>query len=254
MNGPLLYSALLCWLVAVMDAGAGDGNVQGTEPPKSGGTHLKYEAPQYLTGAIYAPVNKQLLFKFTRTATRDGSTLKIARDFTYPDGKLAARERVVYEVDELVSFELVESQTGATGSAKIRRAPDHPFKGTVDFAFAGQAGARVKSSTEGPHWDELMRGDKVKCRYVVVPRRETVGFTFVKESESTWQGREVLTVRMEPSSLLVEALVAPLFFTIEKAPPHHVLQYVGRTSLKIRVGGKWKDLDAVSVFDWGSAR
>jgi hypothetical protein len=59
---------------------------------------------------------------------------------------------------------------------------------------------------------------------------------------------------MEVSSLLLAPLVDPLFFTIEKAPPHRVLQYVGRTTPKIQSRGKWKDLDAVTVIDWETAR
>jgi len=87
-----------------------------------------------------------------------------------------------------------------------------------------------------------------------VPRTETVGFTFLRDPESTQQDRNVLTVKMEASSPFVKALVEPLFFTMEPAPPHRVLQYVGRTTPKIQVRGKWNDLDALTVFDWQSAR
>jgi hypothetical protein len=48
--------------------------------------------------------------------------------------------------------------------------------------------------------------------------------------------------------------VDPLFFRMEMAPPHRTLEYTGRTTPKALVGGKFKDLDAVTVFDWGSAR
>jgi hypothetical protein len=44
-----------------------------------------------------------------------------------------------------------------------------------------------------------------------------------------------------------------LFFTIENAPPYHVLQYAGRTTPKVRAGEKWEDFDALTVFDWASA-
>jgi hypothetical protein len=80
-----------------------------------------------------------------------------------------------------------------------------------------------------------------------------VGFTFVKPSEPAGQGGDALTVRMEASSPFVAALVDPLIFKIEKAAAHRVLQYFGRTTPKIQAGSKWKDLDAVTVFDWGSA-
>jgi hypothetical protein len=195
---------------------------------------LGYEEPRFLSGSIYArgaDTNK-LLFRFQRTATRTGETLNVRRDFTYPDGK--------------------------------------PGKRSFDFEYSGEAGGRAKTHTEdlpenaligdmvGPflvaHWDALARGDKVKCRYLVVPRRETLGFTFVKDKDTSYQGQGAILVRMEPSSRLLAALVDPLFFTIETNSPHRVWGYSGRTTPKIRSGNKWKDLDGVTVFDWETAR
>ena len=264
-------SALLPgWLAVVLAAecqlqGARCGEIQAPD-----GEALKYEQRTNLTGSIYLQgrEGQQPLFKFKRRASRSGSTLNVVRDFTYPDGKSAARERVVYEGDNLVLFELVELQIGARGSANIHLSPGDPAKGRIEFAYATGTGPsdhpKVRSEPlqantlindmVGPflaaHWDALAQGQKVKCRYIVVPRRETVGFEFVKQSESTWHGKEVMIVKMEPASLIIAALVEPLFFTLEKASPHRVLQYVGRTTPKLNVGGKWKDLDAVTVFDW----
>ena len=90
----------------------------------------------------------------------------------------------------------------------------------------------------------------MKCRYVVVPRRETVGFTFAKESETTAQGRAVVIIKMEATSIIIAQLVDPVFFTVEKDSPHRVLQYVGRVTPKTKAGNKWDDLDANFVFEW----
>ena len=235
-----------------------------------GGEELKYEQPTNLTGTIYAQgtERQQPLFKFKRLASRIGSTLNVVRDFTYSDGKPAARERVVYEGNHLILYELEELQIGAKGSVKIRLSEGNPAKGSIEFNYTRGAGdsSHWKLRSEplqentlindmvGPflaaHWDALAQGQKVKCRYIVVPRRETVGFEFVKQSQSTWHGKEVMIVKMEPTSLIIAALVEPLFFTLEKASPHRVLQYAGRTTPKLSVGGKWKDLDAATVFDW----
>ena len=254
------------WAVAWLAGGTGESRLGAAD------AELKYEAPQYLTGAIYGQGadSKKLLYHFKRVATRSGSTLKVERTYTYPDGKPAARERVVYEGDSLVSLELEELQIGAAGSARVRRSAPNAAKGSIDFEYRAEPGGRTKTSSEalkantilgdmvGPflasNWDALARGDQVKCRYLVVPRRETVGFTFVKSGESTWQGKEVMLVKMEASSVLLAALVDPLFFTMEKAAPHRVLQHAGRTTPKLQVGSKWKDLDAVTVFDWANAR
>jgi len=231
---------------------------------------LMYEEPKYLAGRIYEGNSDagKLLFTFKRVATRSGTTLSVERDYQYPDGKPAAREQVVYEGNDLVLYRLEELQIGAAGSANVRRDLQHPTKGAIDFDYSPnvRTGAKPKSRTEsfqndtlindtvGPflaaHWDQLIRGEKVKCRYIVVPRMETVGFAFRKDSETTWHSLRVIIVKMEPSSRIIAALVEPLFFTIETAPSHRVLRYAGRTTPKIQAGGKWKDLDAVTVFDW----
>jgi hypothetical protein len=261
---------LWCWLAVTICARAEDAKWVGVEPPTASPVTLKYEFPKHLSGAIYAAGSTQLVFQFTRNARRSGATLDAERDFTYPDGRVAARERVVYQGDALVSFELEDLQTGAAGSATIRRAGDNPAQGTIEFKYTKRPGARPKVHTEtlradtlmsdmvGPflkaHWDALQRGEKVQCRFLVIPRRETVGFTFVKDSESTWQGRSAVIVKMQATSIFVAELVDPLFFTLEKDAPHRVLRYTGRTTPKIRARGDWKDLDAVTVFDWDSAR
>jgi len=261
---------VLFWPVVLLLAAPPAWKVLASEPP--GSRVLKYEEPQYLTGAIYASggERKDLLFNFKRVSTRSGTILKVQRDFTYPDGKIAARERVVYSGDTLVTYQLEEMQIGASGTANIRLRAAGPAKGRIEFEYSKESGARPKLRSEplssnaliadmiGPflasHWDSLQQGQKLKIRYIVVPRTETVGFTFVKESDAQWRGRDVIILKMEATSKLLAILVDPLFFTIEKAPPHRVLQYAGRTTPKLQVGGKWKDLDATTVFDWESAR
>ena len=228
---------------------------------------LRYEQPVYLTGSIYSPVDRtQLLFHFTRKATRSGSRLNVVRDFTYPDGRLAARERVVYDGDWLMIYELDEVQTGSKGSAVLRRESGDPAEGTIEFEFMKSGGGNpgVRREKLAPdtlindmvapflvsHWPALLRGEKPKCHFIVVPRKETIGFMFSKVLESQWQGQSVIVIKMEPSSVLLRSLVAPVLFTIQKKPPHRILEYTGRTIPKLHEGRSWKDLDAVTVFDW----
>src|SRR6267378_2991515 len=100
------------------------------------------------------------------------------------------------------------------------------------------------------HWDELMAGATVKSRLITLSRTETVGFQFTKAAETVRQGRPVLVVRMEPSSLIIAQFIEPLFFTLEKEGRRRILQYSGRVTPSIRKGDKWEDLDALTVFDW----
>jgi hypothetical protein len=259
-----------------MGVSAAYGLLQGgiNAAPALSGAALSYEEPTNLVGVIYGrnSDSQHPLYKFRRTAVRSGSTLKVEREFTYPDGKLAAKESLTYDAEGLASFKLEEMQIGAQGSATVRRSGSHPGKATLEFEYARDASSRGKAKVKteswqdntlvadmvGPflirNWAALSRGEKLKCRYIVVPREETVGFTFTKQSESTAHGRPVLIVKMEPTSFVIARLVDPLYFTIETAAPHRVLRYVGRTTPKTRVGDKWADLDAVTAFDWKDAK
>jgi hypothetical protein len=236
---------------------------------KSETAPFKYEEPKSLTATIYSLDRKTVLFKFSRHLTRSGNKLEAIREYIYPDGKLAARERVVYNSDDLQAYELHELQTGAYGRANVRPDPDNPARKVLSFeASKNPASGAPKQRSEplrtdtltydmvGPflveHWDALMKGEEVKCRMIVAPRAETVGFRAVKESESQWQGKPIVNLRMEPTSPVIRALVDPLHFKVEKQSPHRVFEYTGRTTLKIKSGSKWEDLDALTVFDWST--
>jgi hypothetical protein len=244
---------------------------------------FKYEEPKSLTATIYSRDRKTVLFKFSRHLMRSGANLEAIREYTYPDGKLAARERVVYNGDDLQVYEVDELQTGGFGRAIIKPDPNNPDRKVLSFEYSNDSASHrsPKRSSEplrtdtlnndmvGPflvsHWDALANGQEVKCRMLVVPRRETVGFRFVKESESQWQGkpqiggsvghdatgsRPIVIFRMEPTSPVIRALIDPLHFKIEKEGAHRVLEYSGRTTPKVKSAKKWEDLDAITVFDW----
>jgi hypothetical protein len=240
----LLIGALFTQLLPAADAG------------------VEYLEPKILTGTIYSDANlKQILFTFRRVATNSGSTIHVLREFNLPNGKLAAREQVVYEGSQLKSFVLEELQTGAKGAVTVEATDGAP---KIKFNFT--EGSTKKSGSEkflneiltsdmvGPylaaHWDAIAKGASVKCRLVSVSRAETVGFKFFKESDSRWQGKPVSIVTLQPSSLIIAKFVDPLHFIVEKEAPHRVFQYTGRTTPSIQKNGKWEDLDAVTVFDW----
>lgn len=220
---------------------------------------VDYLEPKVFTGTIYSDASlKQVLFTFRRTATNSGSEIHVLREFNLPSGKLAAREQVVYDGSRLKSFELEELQTGAKGTAKV------VGDSTMNFNYT--EGSTKKTGSEkfsneillsdmvGPfiaaHFDEIAKGSVVKCRLVSVSRAETVGFKFFKESDTTLHGKSVMTVTLQPASIIIARFVDPLHFVVEKDSPHRVLQYTGRTTPSIQKNGKWDDLDAVTVFDW----
>ena len=226
---------------------------------------MKYEFPTFLTGTIYDATGTNVLFGFKRTATRVGTNLNVLREYSAPDGKLAARETVTYHGDLLVAYALDELQTGAKGSVDILNKTSNRASGKIEFnylVFGGQSEKATEAlqpdtltSDMVPrfltdHWTDLMGGRKVKCRYLFVPRKETLGFTFTRHAETTWRGKPAVVVRMEASNWAVGLAVDPLFFTMEKDGQHRILQFTGRTTPKIKSKAGWKDVDAVTVLHW----
>lgn len=231
---------------------------------------IDYAQPAVLSGTVYemASGTNKILYHFKRTATRSNSTVRAVRDFSHPNGSLAAREVMVYEHGRLVSFFLDEKQTGAQGSTTLWIDPRDATKQKLRFDWTAGPGDGGKKKTDdetlqpdslvsdmigyfiAAHWNELSRGEAVNFRFVAQSRLETVGFKLVRESELAVGGVPSVRIKMEPSSFIIAQLVDPLFFVVEKASPHRVLEYTGRTTPKARAGNKWKDLDARTVFNW----
>jgi hypothetical protein len=225
-------------------------------------TASKYEQPEFHGGTIYARGSnrKTILFKLSRTISHAGDHLNVSRDFTYPDGKIASREHVTYDGNNLVACDQEDLQMNAKGTAKVVR-DGNKTKLVLQYTKGG----KTKTSTETyspstvnndmfwpflvAHYNEIVSGQAVKFRYIAFTRSETVGFEFTKERESVVNGTPVIIVKMSPSSSFIAAFVDPLIFTIEKAPAHRVLEYDGRTPLKIKQGEKFKELDAITVFE-----
>ena len=233
-----------------------------------------YEEPKSLNGTIYGTDSgtNKVLFSFKRKSyveDEKAGIVRVIRSYLNPDGSVAAVETVIYNHGKLASFSLSQNQTGAYGSAVVVAAGSkNPAAKKINFEWtAGDAGkSKTKSSSETlqndtlvgdmipyfmtSHWPQLVRGEAVEFRFIVPDRLETVGFRLVKDSDTIWNGKPVLRVRMEASNFIVARLVDPLFFMVEKEPPHRIFEYLGRTTPKMREGGKWKDLDARSVFDF----
>src|SRR5262249_24450829 len=151
-----------------------------------------------------------------------------------PDGTVVARERVVYAGTNLLSFELEDLRSGERGQATRRRG-DAARRDVLHLEFAaGGTKPAVDEEALQPdtlinhmlpafivsHWAELMAGRHARFRFVALSRTETVGFEIFKEGELMREGRAVVRLRMEPTSMVIAHLVAPLLFLVEKEGAH----------------------------------
>jgi len=227
-----------------------------------------YLEPRLLTSSMFPISGGPALFKSERRAFETNGVVQATRDYTYPDGRLAVQAQFRYRAGQLAWYEEDQLQLGETGRAEIRADLKHPDRRRIYFQYKTGHGPSARTSTAselmendtladdmiGPfiaaHWNVLQSGSAARFRLLVLSRRETVGFKLVKENETTLKGVPVVRIRMEPTSIIIARLVDPLYFMVEKNAPHRVLEYIGRTTPLVRNGNKWRELDAVCVFDW----
>lgn len=251
---------MLCW------AGIPSSRAADAASPTGSGVY-DYSEPKLLTGTLYAigSNRKTVLFTFRRTATRSGSTVQVERQFLGTNGTVAAVEKVLYESNQLASFEMQDFQANVSGSVQTQPDSGDPAGRKIFISYTHglhppKGHARTLQSntivddTLYPfliaHWDELMRGDAAKFRFVSLEWERTFEFRLLKTGESMQNGQPVVQITMKPANLFVARLVNPLVFTVGKNGPHRILSYIGRTTPRIKKGNSWKYLDAETVFNY----
>jgi hypothetical protein len=230
-----------------------------------------YAIPKLLTGTLYAigSDRKKALYTFRRTASRSGAAIHVQREFFCTNGTLAAVEKVLYESNQLVSFEMQDFQAQVSGAIHIKPDPENPARQDIYISYAhgldpplGRARIlqpdTVIDDTLYPfmlaHWDNLMHGQAVKFHFVSLNWERTFQFELMKTGESVQDGMPVVQLTMRPTSFFISALVKPIIFTVQRDAPHAILSYIGRTTPRILKGKSWKDLDAETVFNYRTRR
>ena len=222
--------------------------------------------PAKVTGTLYeiGSNRQKVLYHFVRTAQRLGSAVRVKRQFTTPDGKAAATESVFYQSNQLVAYEMKEFQANLSGSVRIE--PDTAKPGQANICIGYGKGLvppigdpqALKPDTLIDddlypfvlvHWDDLMRGETIKFHFVSIEWRRTFTFRLAKTGETIVDGRPCEQIEMKPNGFLLERMIEPLVFTVEKAPPHLIRFYIGRTTPRVKKDDSWKYLDAETVFD-----
>lgn len=225
-----------------------------------------YANPPLVTGTLYSlgSDQKKVLFTFRRTATRSGASVQVERQFLATNGTLAAVEKIRYESNQFVSYQMQDFQARVSGAIQIESDPKDPDHQRIFISHAkGLSGAKGKARTLEPdtlmddtlypflmeHWDDLMQGKTVKFHFVSLEWERTFEFSLAKSGESTQSGRPVVEFTMKPTNFLVAAQVKPIIFTLEKNGSHRMLSYIGRTTPRVKNGKSWKQLDAETVFN-----
>jgi hypothetical protein len=192
-----------------------------------------------------------------REEKTEGDRTTISEVFTDPQGAEAFRSETILQNGRFVRYDLQQKQLHE--SAKIE-AKD----GRVYFEYVDHDG-KVKKDDEKwndnfvvgatlarhvrAHWAEIVAGKDVDMRFAVPERRETVGFKIFKEDVKKIDGHDVIVAKMKPTSMIIAALVKPLYFYIDTATKR-VVEFRGRVLPKQKDGNSWKDLDAETVYSY----
>jgi hypothetical protein len=254
--------ALLVLWLSVIPAGRAGGTAR--HAPSAA---YDYSEPKLLTGTLYeiGSHRKKVLYTFRRTAVQSGAVVHVERQFFRTNGLLAAVDKVVYKSNRLESYRMQDFQARVSGAVRIAPNPHDPARQQIFISYGPGLVPPIGHAQNLPpdtvfddtvypfmlaHWDALMRGETVRFRFISFEWERTFAFHFVKTAEFAQHGRTVEQIRMAPDSLLIGELVDPLMFTVEKASPHRVLSYIGRTTPRIQKGNAWKYLDAETVFNY----
>ena len=107
-----------------------------------------------------------------------------------------------------------------------------------DFMMGPMTESIVQSN-----WNLLKDGKKVQVDFGVLELSKTVGFEFKKTKET----EKILELQMKPSNFLISMLVNPMTVQFDLANKKMV-HFLGRTSLKKLVDGKWQPVDAEIIY------
>lgn len=200
------------------------------------------------------------MFNYNSEVETVGDVTTYENKITDLEGNLLVVEKTVMKDAgmTLVSFEQDQKQLETVGRLEV-------VDGKIQFSFTKNG--KTKTDNESfssdfivtstlvafvkSNWDKISKGETVKARLGVLDRLETVGFQFSKDKEKMFGETAGVVVKMKASSLIISAIVNPLFLAF-KADGSGVMEVEGRTSVKVKADGKFKDFDGLTVYSYPS--
>lgn len=211
------------------------------------------------TGQIYElradPKTDKPIYKMKHEEKSEGDLLNFHNVYAYPNDKDAVIEDVVLkDGTKLVSYHHQQKQLQTDAMIEVK-ADKILFSFTKKDHKEEKAEEKYQDNTVvGPslvpymqkNWDDLSAGKTVKVRLAVPDRRETVGFDLKKHDSST---EEKLAVKMAATNFAISMLVDPLYFYFD-SKTKKLVEMKGRTQTKREENGRFKDLDAFTVYTY----
>lgn len=245
----LLLPMTLC--VAVIQTGASDA-----------------KALDLVTGKIFDPgtpfVNESFFYENTRRV--NGNRAEARTIYRDREGKSLVEETTIYENGKLLRYTYDQKQVNESGEIELR-------DGKVHYVFRTPAKEAKDSESIEPNmivpdmvpgvvqknWDQLMAGEAVKTRFLVLERQDSFGFKFFKDKERELDGVPVVDFILKPSSIFIAAVAPNIRITAEKAPPHRTVEMEGVLPVRVaevfppKKRSDYRALDGLLKFDAAKA-
>ncbi len=221
---------------------------------------------EQITGQVFEPQRgPKPFFSYHNTRTKTGHKTEAHTRYLDLTGKPAVEEFTSYEDGKLKRYVFRQLQVGAEGVAEIK-------DNKVYFSFTENGKTETdeedfESNMVVPDmiqdflsssWPVLQAGDSIYIRFLLVERQESIGFKFFKDKEVTYNGIPALEIIMKPSSFFIAAIAPSIRLTLEKEPPHRLLESFGRLPVRLPKDPaeptKLRAIDGKLVFDRPKAR
>ncbi len=199
-----------------------------------------------------------LMFRLakTRQATKEGPEL-VQTDYETPEGEKVAIERLYYDGEKLIRYELdyhwikesfaIDIQEWTIDYKQLQLGPKRILAAQEGIKHNIVAGGHIVDFVRNS-WGNLRERKKVNFRFAIPDRRETFGFELTR-----WDNSEVpkglMGVKMSPANFFVAMFVPPLKFYGDPESGK-VFRVVGRTFLHKRTPEGLKTLQGDMVLKY----
>jgi hypothetical protein len=213
---------------------------------------------QTFKGTLYdlASHRQNPLFFYERAESTQHGDKRVEAVFKDPKGNVAVSEKLTYQAGKPQRYEYEQKQSKESGGVEFKDGKFKMIFNTSEGKTRTEEQDRPENLVVGPmlmyylndHWSELEKGQEIRVRIVVLDRLDTFGFKFENDGEELVDGKAVLRVKLKPTSFLISAVVAPIYFYFDKAT-RKLLTMRGRTLLRYQSDDKMRDLIAETVFE-----
>jgi len=219
------------------------------------------------TGKVYFPIAaKEHSFLYESKTLVDGARETIRTIYKDKEGKPLVEEETLYQGGKLQKYVYRQLQMQEGGEVRVRGSK-------VFFEFLTAKGKKKEDEIDweenmtvptdlqrviSKHWSQIKAGESVKVRFLLVERQDDIGFKLFHDGEIAYEGRKAAKVIMKPSSIIIAALAPSFKLVIDEAPPHRILESVGRLPIRVpevkepKGRNDYRAVDAKLVLDYFS--